>query len=573
VPLFTPRDASTSRRLPTGAQLKHVGRYLSERDRSMVKAFVAIAILSAGAMAGKFSYDHLRRVPALGGDYVEATVGEPHFVNPVLASTNDVDLDITRLVFSGLMQTNTQGEIVHDIANSHTVSDDGKTYTFTLRPNVEWHDGTQFSSRDVAMTVNAIKNPAWKSSHAADFKGVTVAAPDDHTVVFTLAEPSPNFLEATTIGILPEHLWQDVVPENAVRAELNVKPVGTGPYRFKSFAKDSKGSIHTYTLARNDKYYGQTPHLDSFTFRTYPDFGEAVQALMKRKVSASSFLPSENDEAVRNVDAVTVHRYRLPQYTAIFFNLERTAQFPLDVRRALAMGIDRDKLLREALADRDVAAYGPLLPGLAAFTPDIPKIGYDPEGAAKLLDQAGFVVGEGGKRAKKTVPLTLKVTTTDTTEMHAVAERIKADWEALGATVEIIAVPRARIAKEQIRTKDYDVVLYGEIVGMDGDLLPFWHSTQAAPGGLNLSLWKNKDADALLDKARAATTESARTDALRSFQTKLLADVPAIFLYSPTYPYPALRAIKGIEGGILFSPANRFSGVENWYVETNLSWQ
>ncbi len=534
---------------------------------------VAVVLVSLAAMAGKFSYDHVRLVPSTGGDFVEATVGEPRYVNPVLASDNDLDLDLVQLIFSGLMQVDGKGVAQLDLAESFVKSEDGKTYTFKLRPGVTWHDGIAFTSKDVALTINAIKNPAWQSPHALDFKGVTVEAPDDLTVVFTLTDASPTFLSALTVGILPEHLWIDVAGSDAPRAQLNVKPIGTGPFKFKSFIQDKKGTIHNYSLTRNEAYYGTRARLDTVTFQAYSSFAEASDALAKRKVSAVSFLPAENEPLVAESGESIVHRFRLPQYTAIFFNLETTKQFSADVRKALALAIDRDRLLSEALGNRNVAAYGPILPAFAAFTPDVPKYSFDREAAAKMLDTAGWVAGADGKRAKKGVPLKFTLTTTETRDVAAVAAILKEDWEAIGVTVEVASVNHQLISKEKIKTKDYEVLLYGEIIGIDGDLLPFWHSTQAEPGGLNLSRWKNKDADVLLQKAREFPTQEGRTDALQKFQSILMADLPAIFLYSPTYPYATLRSIKGVETGILFSPANRFAGVTGWYVETALSWQ
>ncbi len=571
-------------RIPSFKQLKHLPRYLSSKEKKTVSLLLAAAGISLLAIGGKFASEHVATVPDDGGEYVEASIGSPRFANPVLAATNDADLDIAKLVFSGLMRTTTKGELIPDLAASYQVSDDGKTYTFTLRDNLSWHDGTAFTAKDVAATISYIKEPAWKSPLASQFKNVVVEAPDDKTVRFTLAEPFAPFLSLLTVGIVPEHLWQDVKPENAVRAELNLKPVGTGPFKFKNFTKDKKGVIRTYTLIRNDAYYGDRPHLDAVTFRFYPDFAAADEALTKRKVDGLSFLPLEFRDAVEKLRSVRTYTLRLPQYTAVFFNQKKNPQLRAkEVRQALAQAVDRDRILRETLGDNGVLVHGPILAGFVGFHPDVKKRAYDLAAAAKLLEDDGWKLDETDGFRKKTVtdekkqkvqqPLSVTLTTVDAKENITVAQLIKRDWESIGVKTELEIVPGSRIQKDKIRAREYDALLYGEIVGPDPDPYPFWHSSQNEGGGLNLAVFSNRRVDELLEKARGATKPEDREPMYKEFQDILAEEVPAIFLYSPTYTYAVARKVGGIDTGTVFTPADRFGGVTGWYVETKRVWR
>ncbi|HTM68625.1 MAG TPA: peptide ABC transporter substrate-binding protein [Candidatus Binatia bacterium] len=572
------------KKTPTLKQLKHLPRYLSSKERTFIRAMAAIAAIAVLAIGGKFATEHVAAVAAPGGDYVEASVGAPHYVNPVLASTNDADLDLVKLVFTGLMKTSSQGELVPDLAASYAMSEDGKTYTFVLKDGVRWHDGTAFTARDVVATVEAIKNPSWKSPLATQFKNVTVAAPDDKTVVFTLAEPFAPFLSMLTVGILPEHLWSEVLPENAGRAELNIKPIGTGPFKFKNFAKDKKGAILSYTLARNDDFYGQHPYLSSITFKYYQDFTEAMDALTSRRVDGMSFLPLEFRDAAEKQRNVRFYTLRLPQYTGVFFNQKKNPALQSKaVRQALAYGIDRETVLREALGDNGVLVYSPILAGFVGFHPEVKKYGFDPAAAADLLEKDGWKLDAAdgirkkeSKDDKKNVvktPLDITLTTVDAKENIAVAQTIKKDWEGLGVQTELEIIPASKVQKDKIRPRDYDALLYGEIIGPDPDPFPFWHSSQNDASGLNLAVFSNRRADELLEKARVATKSEDREADYKEFQDILAEEVPAILLYSPTYTYVVGRKVKGIDTATIFTPADRFDDVSNWYIETKKVWK
>lgn len=576
----------SGRRIPSPKQMKHIGRYLSPKEKFTLIALTVIIIASGAIIGVRYAKDHLVEVPAVGGEYIEGSVGGPRFVNPLLASSNDVDLDIVKLVFSGLMKTASDGEIVTNLAESVEVSDDGKTYTFYLRQDVEWHDGTVFAAADVLASMGYIKNAAWKSPFLSRFKNVSVEAPDQATVVFTLPEPFAPFLSMLTIGILPEHLWQDIKPENAALAELNVKPVGTGPYIFKSFTKDKKGAIRSYTLVRNENYYGETPYIQTLTFRYFTDFSSSTDALVSRRVDGLSYLPLEFREAVEGLQDTRMYTLRLPQYTALFLNeISNPFLGSKKVRQALALAVDRNRILKETLGDSGAPVHGPILPGFIGFHPDIKKYQFDPEAAAALLDDDGWEVNEGSGIREKDLPdpddegekiptpLTVTITTVDTTENIAGAQIIKKGWESIGVDTGLEIIPSSKIQSEKIRPREYDALLYGEIIGPDPDPFPFWHSSQADENGLNLTGFANRRVDELLETARATNDDERRAEMYIEFQDILAEDVAAIFLYSPTYTYVVSRKVQGIDVLTIFAPADRFTNVENWYMETEKVWR
>lgn len=573
----------SGKRLPSTSQLKHLSRFLTVKEKTTIRALTVLIAVCVIVIFGKYVTAHIKEVPASGGEYVEASVGGPRFVNPILASTNDADLDIIKLVFSGLVKTDHKGKIVPDLAESYGISDDGKTYTFTLKRGVNWHDGAPFTSGDVAATIGYIKDPAWKSPLASQFANVTVETPDEYTVVFGLEEPFAPFLSLLTVGILPSHLWQEILPENATRAELNIKPIGTGPFRFKKFEMDKRGGVRTYKLTRNDDFYGKKAMLSSVTFTYHEDFQLAADELIGKRVDGLSFLPLEFREAVEGARTVRVYTLRLPQYTAVFFNQNNNPLLKSgSVRQALALTLDKETILQQTIGYNGVPVHGPILPGFVGFHPDVKKYRQDLGAAAELLESDGWKLGDDGVRTKKIkgadeemvdTPLAVTLTTADAQENITVAQIIKAQWESIGVRTELEIVPSSKIQKDKIRSRDYDALLYGEIIGADPDPYPFWHSSQNEKGGLNLAVFSDRRVDELLEEARASTDDEERRELYHEFQDILAEDLPAIFLYSPTYTYAVDRKVRGIETTTIFSPADRFTDVNDWYMKTKKVWK
>jgi peptide/nickel transport system substrate-binding protein len=567
------------RHLPNSRQIRQLPRFLSGQEKLAMQVMFAAAVLSFFAVGAKFMGEHVKTVAADGGDYVEATVGTPRLVNPILLAGNDADIDLARLMYAGLLRTDADGQLKPDLAKSYEVSPDGKTYTFRLRPNLKWHDGAPVKAADAVFTIGIIKDAAWRSPLQARFRNVTVTAPDDNTVVFTLPQPYAPFASFLTVGLLPEHLWSSVKPEAAATTELNLKPVGAGPFKFKNITKDAKGVIRSYTVTRYDGYHWQPAHLNTVTLKFYPDFAAAADALTSRRVDGLSYLPDDYLNEVIKMRTISVHHLRVPQYVAVFLNQNRN---PLlkdkAVRQALAYAIDRDAVVRDAARSGSLTVDGPVMPEQPGFTASEKRYVFNLDTAAKLLDEAGWKPGPDGIRVKAaakgtTTTLSITLTTVGTKENTAVAQLILKTWQDLGVKTELETLEPARFQKAKIEPRAYDALLYGIMTGIDPDPYPFWHSSQVSESGLNLALWQNKTGDELLEEGRVATAPAERADVYRRLQNQLAEDEPAIFLYSPSYNYAVSRRFQGISSSVVYDPADRFASVSDWYVETNRVWE
>ena len=569
-------QAARKHRFPTAHQWRQLPSLLSAFEARLGKIALALACLALASGAVTFYLGHRTLVPSTGGEYTEGLVGEPQFLNPVLSPGSTVDADLTRLVFRGLFFFDpTLGVLSPDIARSFEVSEDGTIYTIRMREDATWHDGNPVTSRDVAFTFAAIANPEYKSPLFSSWRDIALETPDDWTVVFTLTEPFNGFLPLLDTGILPAHVWEEILPKRANLANLNLQPIGNGPYRFDKFSKDQNGVIRSYTLKRYRTFYGNRPLIDTLTFKFYPDAASARDALNNRNVEGLAFISQDEARELSDNRSLRILRPSLPQETVLFFNETRQSAFKdKNLREALGLAINRQALVEKVFGGNASALGGPLLPGVLAVPAPVPE--EDIARAVELLDQTDWKRDPlTGMRQKAFVSedgepeiLRLEITTTDTMDMLSLAEEVKAAWEPLGIEVAVKSVPQSRFHTDAVKDRAYDVLLTGILFGADHDPFPFWHSSQVNDPGVNLALYSNRKADEALESARASADEEKRVAAYQTFQDLILEDVPAVFLVQPTYAYAPSAKIEGVELNRIIDPSDRFNRIEYWFIKT-----
>lgn len=570
-----------SAKLPTWRQIRHLPEVLSSNDSFRLRlgaAFLAIGLVLLGV---RYYYAHTEIGPAVGGEISEAVVGTPRSLNPILSVANDVDKDLTRLIFSRLFTVDGAGRVVPDLVERYDISADQKTYTFVIRDGARWHDGEPLTADDVIFTFALIQDPAWKSPLQPLLKDVKFEKTEDRTIALTLAEPYAQFLSHLNFGILPRHVWKDIQPQDASMAEASLKPVGSGPFKFSDMRRDKRGFVLTYVVERNADYYKEAPYLEKIAFHFYPDYASALEALRKRQVQSLSFVPRDMRAELSGLAHVLPVSLELPQATAVFFNPRTNdALKDKDIRRALTMAIDKVRILFDVLGGDGHPLDRPALPGMSATSSAAIPFRIDEAGA--ILDGLGWKVDpEDGLRKKdvdkdpKTDPVTLSIalTTVDQPENLNVAAIVRNGWSALGVEATVNAVPASEIHRTVIKPREYEALLYGQLMGTDPDLYPFWHSTQVQDPGLNLAMFAHKDADAALEQARRTADPADRKEAYRKFLAVLAEEVPAAFLYSPSYTYPMPAELHGFTGTHVAAPADRFATVTGWYLETARVWK
>lgn len=585
-----------------------------------------IVWFSSGSIAlGLVLSHHVTRVPASGGEYREGLVGSPQYLNPLFAPANPVDRDIAHLLFSGLVRLNpsTEGDrFIPDLAQRVDINTARKEYRITLKPNLRWHDNQPITADDIIFTVESIQNPEWKSPYAVSFKGVTAQKVNDRVVLFNLPEPFPPFIEALSVGILPKHIWGDISPTNARLTEYNIKPIGSGPFRFQKILKDKKGVVVSYTVEKNPNYYEAGPFLNRVTLKFYPQLDDAYNALQKGEIDGLGFLSQQFAQLPSDLNTRQMLKLRLPQYIALFFNLRRTgAPQELLVRQALTRSINKEQLVAQAIHTEGERIDGPILPGQPGFDDTRPPEQFNIENSQKTLDQAGWkrlneqeytawkaaltapkkpTTTAGKKVTTPTPPLApptavvtpatnepalpfhrvkakreleLTITALDRADIHVVGESVQQLWGQLGIRVKIIYLPSDKLLHDAITPRQYDVLLTGQLYGTDPDPFPFWHSSQLRAPGLNYAQLSDKKIDDILTRARQNPNIQERAKLYKEFQSLITAQAPAIFLYSPYYTYVFPPSIVGNATKTIATPADRFSTIGQWYTNTRFGWK
>ena len=551
---------------PTRQQFKYLFSVLNRQERLVLKILVGTIGVALIIFVINFYFVHLTIKPAVGGEYTEGIVGSPRYLNPILASSNDVDLDISRLIFSGLLKYDRQFQVQPDLAEGYEINQNQKIYRFFLRDNIFWSDQKKITADDIIFTFDLIKKI--KNPLAPKFKGVEVGKIDDKTIEFKLEKPSAAFLASLTVGILPKHIWQNIPEDRFFSAEYNLRPIGSGPFKFKSLAKDENGAIKSYILERN-KLHQPPTFLKRIIFKFYSDFTTAVDALKIKEINGLSYFPKELKEKLVEIKHVNNYSFNLPHLTAIFLNPENNNILSSrTIRNVLAYLTPKKEILKNVLKGEGEIIEGPILPSSYAFNPQLKKYDFNPNLAEQILKNAGWTKNKENIWEKDGNILEITVTTVNQPDLQKTAKIIQESWQINGIKTNLEIIDREKIQTEVINPRKYQALLYGLITGVEEDQFPFWHSSQIKGDGLNLANFKERRVDELLEKTKTTFSRQARKTFLAEFQEIIAEEIPAIFLYATNYSYLVDKKIKGINLEKIIQPSDRFIGIEEWYIKT-----
>jgi peptide/nickel transport system substrate-binding protein len=505
-------------------------------------------------------------VPASGGHYIEGVTRAPERMNPLFTGGNQVDADIASLVFSGLVRLGPDGTPQADLAERWEITNNGQSYVFHLRHGVEWQDGQAFSADDVIFTFKAIADPGFKGDPALAqlMQGVVVTERDPYTVEFKLEQAYAPFLAYMTVGILPQHLLQNLDANQLFNAEFNARPVGTGPFKF------GQHTTNGVELETNDTYYLGPPHISTFEFRVYADASAVSDALRAHEIDGGLLGPETSPaelQVIAQDGHFAMHDLVSEAYNTVYLDTQLPVFSDSAVRLALWRAIDPASLIRDAAEGHGQPADTGIPHASWAYTPvDVPS--FDPGAAASALEAAGWPRGSDGVRHNGSTRLAFTLSTTNDAQQAAVAQNLAKQWRAVGADVTVEPIAADVFLEEHLLPRKFEAALVTVDPGPDPDPYPFWHSTQVTPPGRNLSNYSSPQIDDLLERARQTTDTARRKDLYAQFENLLVAAAPQIPLYAPVYTYVQNTRVQGFGDTILFTPAARFASVGAWYINT-----
>lgn len=537
-----------------------MSRLTSQLAIAVGGVLLVAAVLMSFARTAVFA-----EVPDYGGAYVEGLAGFPQAMNPVLAN-DDASRSVAALVFSGLTKPDESGQPTPDLAQSWNISPDGKTYTFVIRANAHWHDGTPVSAEDAVFTFKLLQDPQYLGALSGIWRDVGIEKVDDRTVKLVLQKDSfAPFIEYTGLGLLPAHLLAGTSIRDMATHRFNLQPVGTGPFRVREVKPEE------IVLEAAPEHYGPRPYLSRIVFRIYPNYKTILTALERDEVEGVPLVdPADVGRISREKRAIL---YDAPQasLTLLFFNTSVPALADKSVRQAIAHAIDRQKLIDFSRAGHGRRADGPILPSSWAFNSEVRKYEPDPSRARALLDAAGWRLEspEAAMRTKDGRALRLVLLTNDRRERVELAEEIQRQLTAVGFSVDVQATGAGGLVQDFLLPRRYEIALFSwDFNGFDPDPYALWHSTQLAPAGLNISGFNHRRADEVLERGRRATDRNERATLYKEFQSVFAEELPSLPLFFPTYDFAISGKIKGVKPGVVATPADRFRNVVEWYAKT-----
>ena len=471
-----------------------------------------LAVMGLGLVLALLSYQVqsaslcTTRVPATGGVFVEGIVGAPQSLNPLLSDSYPVDRELTSLIFDGLTRYDESGQLVPNLAESWTVSDDGLTIQFRLRQGVAWHDGESFTADDVVFTYRLMQEDAFPGSAALRtlWQSVTVNKLDDYGVEIVLPQLYSPFLAATTRGILPAHQFEGGTAVTLSTASFNREPIGTGP--FMVAAGQNWQETRRLRLTPNPAYWRSGTKINTLEFRFYPDEAALLAAFEAGNSQAMNRISQTLLPQVAAKSDVRLFTAPEPGFTTLLFNLTSSGSPVLQdvaVRQALAYGLNREQLVDNVLNGQGLPLEGPYLPSNWAYNPTLlTAYSYQPTMATSLLDAAGWGLLEGtAVRQQGDTVMSLRLLSGNDAQSQALTRGVVVDWSAMGLDVVVETAVSPEDFQEKLASRGFDVALVDISGTGDPDLYDFW-SQEAIIRGQNYGGWNNRRASEALEHGR-----------------------------------------------------------------------
>jgi peptide/nickel transport system substrate-binding protein len=505
-----------------------------------------------------------------GGTLIEGGAADVRTFNPIIVGDTTSGL-ITNLVYDSLLDVDPDTlEPIPNLATKWEVSPDSKTYTFTLKQGVKWHDGQPFTADDVKFSYDAYMNPDTGTQRAGTLtqRIASIEVKDPQTVVFTLKDIVAPFLVSnaatSSYGIVAKHIFGGVAPKDFRTNEYSTtKPVGTGPFKFKEYTQGDH-----VTLVGNPDYHKGPTALDTYIYKVAKDSTTLYQQMKTGEVDYGSLSPELYDDAKKQAN-LSVVDYDTFSFTYFGYNLDpaKTTLFQdVKVRQALFYAVDRASIVKKLFNGLGVVAVG-TMPVLSwAYQPDkiTTKYEYDPKKAAQMLDDAGWKAGSDGIRAKDGKRMSFSMWTNSgnkTRENYLLV--LQESWKAIGVEMkpqfEEFSVYLDRINK----TFDFEMFLVGFSWGTDPDQQTMW-DTKSRGAGFNSYSYSNPKVDQLLNDGLHTLDQEKRKQIYLDMQNQVVADAPALVSDFPKGIIGVNKRVKNrIPNGVAGSDRNN---AHQWYV-------
>jgi peptide/nickel transport system substrate-binding protein len=500
--------------------------------------------------------------PQTGGTLVDAMSGEPSSLIPMIAGESAASA-IAANIFNTLLKYDKNLELEGELAKSWDVSNDQKTITFHLKPNLKWADGAPLTSADVLFTWQLVTDDNTRTPYGADYKLVIKAeTPDAQTFRASYAQPYAPALDSWAgLQILPKHLLQGQDINTTAFAR---HPVGSHYYQLAEWNNGERIS-----LVRNPNATQGQARIDRLLSRFIPDPAAQFLELMADNIDSMNLSPIQYARIFparpELNQKIALYKELGNAYTYLGFNLNHKPFDDQRVRQAINYAIDKQEIIDGVLLGLGEPVASPYKPGTRWSNPKLHPYPYDPDKAKQLLKEAGYADHDGdGILDKDGKPLAFEILTNQNKQREMSATLIQRRLKDIGIDVKIRVLEWASFIGRFIKTGDFDVVLLGWGLGLEPDQFNIWHSSQQAPGQFNFIGYSNPKVDKLLEQGRLELNPDKRQEIYHQFAEILLEDSPIVYLYAG-YGLPAIhKRVKGIDNPA--PPAGIGHNSYEWYI-------
>ncbi len=482
-----------------------------------LSCFMFLALTACGGNNGGNSGGN--KTAKDGGTYIIAQQGEPASMNPDTVS-DDYLYPIAQNMFNRLVKLNNNYEVLPDLATSWESSDDALTHTFHLNEKAKWWDGEAVTSEDVKYTFDTIveKNYANKSVFA---NVKEIEAKDDLTLIFHMSAPDASFLSNVAwygTFIMPQHVldgqdWQ--------KSDFNQNPVGSGPFKLSKWNKGTD-----LRLVKNAEYWGDVAHLDEIVYTVIPDANTAYQAWLNNEVDEipSALIPTSEIASMQENGDYNWVNQEWPSPYYMTFNLNEGPFKDVKVRKAIAMGVNRNEVSEKAFSGYKPANdYFITKIFTSSLNDNAKQPSYDPEGAMKLLEEAGY------KKNKDGYYFETKLTIFEGFE--DAANVLVADLEKIGVKCTLSVVDYNVWQENAWKNQEFELTM---VAGFQGPDVLGAGRRWTTDGVINVNFYSNEKVDTLYKEALAAATQEEVDAKMKDIQAILAEDLPLILLVNYT---------------------------------------
>lgn len=520
-------------------------------------AFVILLVLLAGILLwGAFAESKPKeKTLRIGG-----VGGIPTVINPLLTKQG-ISKVLEQLIFNSLIRQNEKGLPMPELAESWDISEDGLTYTFYLRKGVKFHDGVEFTAKDVKFTYEMVRDSDINTFWINCFKCIeSLEMVDKYTAKINLKEANSSFLFSLIFHIVPEHLLFSY-KDNMKAAPFNRKPIGTGPFKFVEWSYENK-----IVLEANSDYYEGRPSLDKIIGSGYVTFTQYWMAFVSGDTDVILYLSKENFDTLKYDKRYRTYAFPDAYTYGIEYNFDHDFFKDVKVRKAFAHSINVQNIINKVEAGHGIQSTGPFIPGWWSYNPDIKPLEYNPALSSKLLKESGWelnsecVLEKAGQEFKFTMLLDRQVPNSE-----KIARLIWEDLHNIGVRVDTKFV-------------DADEIRYGnqsELIENAGTYLTLfigkrdpvnfiydWYSKKNKKRN-RIWFYQNNELDDLYEQA--AKSHKNLEELINQIHAVIYEDQSVAFLYFP-YTFCAVNS-RFQNTDSFFTPSMPVYTIKDWKID------